>query len=176
MFEQSLLTVAGVDMSVCTEEKMAAIALEIAMDINELPIILKNNGVSPEQFIAIERSPFFIRILDSYTQAWKAAANTPERLKIKGAILLEQVYPTLFKRMTDKTEPLNHVVQTAQFIAKTSGLGEPRDSGGGQGERFSITINLGGDTKLTFDKAHLALPALDACGVPSPVPSDPEGS
>lgn len=149
----------GIDISKITHEHMAALAREIAMDINELPIILRNNAISVEQFEIIKVSSFFRKLLESYTQAWTASGNTPERLKLEGAAMLEAFYPTLFKRMTSPTEPLNHVVQAAQFIAKTSGLGEAKDNGT-IGDRFSITINLGADTQIVFDKDKAVMPAI----------------
>lgn len=166
----------GIDISKINHETMAALAREIAMDINELPIILKNNGVSAEQYEIIKVSPFFMKLLESYTQAWTASGNTPERLKLEGAAMLEQFYPTLFQRMMDKTQPLNHVVQAAQFVAKTSGLGEAKDTGPA-GDRFSITINLGEDQKLVFDKSKNELPAiLDDVSYRTVTESTPNGS
>lgn len=132
---------------------MARLARSIAQDIIELDKILEVNGVSHEDWKVIERHPMFQKYLQEAILDWNAAENAPERVKIKAAAAIEEWLPEGFSQMHNQDAPLLHRNDLAKLMAKLGGMDR---SGvgieGGGGERFHVTINLGGDAKLTYDK------------------------
>lgn len=143
-----------------THAMLVTLAREIAMDINELEIVLGHHKLTKDQFERIKRIPAFALLLDSETTAWHSAKNTTERVKIQAAAAFEELLPVLHGRLTTKTENLNHVVAGAQLIADVAGVGKNREQlGGAATDRWAITINLGADQTLKFEKN--ALPAVE---------------
>jgi len=142
---------------------LAALAREVAMDINDLPVILGHYGLSEAQYAEIRGNATFRRLLDGAVQAWASAANTPERIRIQAAAAFEVVMPRVAKRLMDDKEKLDDVVKGARMFADVAGLGP--NVPGTAGERVTINIDLGAD-KLTL--THAVKP------VGPPEPSDRE--
>ena len=132
---------------------MVRLARAIAQDIIDLDQILKVNNVSKEAWAVIEKHPRFQKYLQEAVLDWNAAENTPERVKIKAAAAIEEWLPEGFSQMHNQDAPLLHRNDLAKLMAKLGGMDR---SGvgieGGGGERFHVTINLGADAKLTYDK------------------------
>lgn len=128
------------------------LAREIAIDHFELETILKHYQIPNERWEIIKHNPRFQSLLESEITAWQSAVNTQERSKLKAAALLEEWFPTANMELHDRTAPLSGRVELAKLLAKIAGLGESRVGEVSAGEKFSITINLGADAKLKFDK------------------------
>lgn len=138
--------------SVQAEITLVKLAREIAMDIQPIETILHNYSISPGAWESLQRSSNFIRLLSSQVEEWNGALNTHERVKLKAASMLEEFLPELNNRMHDKEESLPAKIEGAKLVTKIAGIGE-RAEGLSAGERFTVTINLGEDTKLiTIDK------------------------
>jgi hypothetical protein len=129
------------------------LAREIAADLHKLDAILKNSSISQEEFEEISKDPRFVTLLKSEIEAWNSAGNTHERTKLKAGMLMEEWLLEANARLHDAKEPLNSKTEVAKLLARLAGMGsEKADLLGGGGERFSITINLGADSKLQFQK------------------------
>jgi len=132
---------------------MVRIARAVAQDIVTLDEILKTNQVSPEAWKVIEQHPRFQKYLQEAILDWNAAENAPERVKIKAAAAIEEWLPEGFAQMHNQEAPLLHRNDLAKLMAKLGGMDNGRVGvEGSVGERFHVTINLGGDAKLTYDK------------------------
>jgi hypothetical protein len=132
---------------------MVRLARAIAQDILELEKILENNQVDHEVWEVIEKHPRFQKYLQEAILEWNAAENAPERVKIKAAAAVEEWLPEAFAQMHNQEAPLLHRNDLAKLMTKLGGMDR---SGvgveGAAGERFHVTINLGADAKLTYDK------------------------
>jgi len=132
---------------------LSKLARDIAWDIYPLETVLGNYNVTQEEWQAIKEMPRFQRYLENEIATWANADNTAERVKIKSQALIEDYLPEIYERMIDPTENLPAKVEAAKFIGKLAGLGNERSAGDvSTGEKVSITINLGEDRKLTFEK------------------------
>ena len=141
-------------LQVSDEVILVKLAREIAVDFYELPEVLARNGVNDEQWQRIKNHPRFIGLLTTASAEWNSSLNTSERTKLKAAALIEEFLPEANQRLHDQNEALPGKVSLLQQLSKIAGVDarEPAGAGGAPGERFSITINLGADAKLTFDK------------------------
>lgn len=130
---------------------LVKLAREIAMDIKEVDVVLGHYHLTTEQFNWLkEHHAFFKQALQVSTIEWNSALTTPERIKLESAAILEDALPRLGARMSNQAEGLPGVVEAAKLFAKIAGLGEKEAGDRAPGERFTISINLGGDDKLVY--------------------------
>ncbi|MGZ5165212.1 MAG: hypothetical protein ACXWCQ_32295 [Burkholderiales bacterium] len=134
-----------------TEDVILALAREIAMNVNNLETILEAHRIPHETWRILSEDPKFNRLLQSQVIAWESATNSQERLKVKSAALIEAWLEKAnsYLHNGELTAPK---VELAKFVARLAGVGLDRAGIDGGGERFAITINLGADSKLKFEK------------------------
>ena len=132
---------------------LVQLAREIAMNIQSIETILETHQIDTDTWDKIKITPRFTTLLETETAAWNSAINTHERVKLKSAALVEDWLPEAYARMNDTTENLNAKTELAKLVARLAGMGLNNASiADGSGERFSVTINLGNDAKLKFEK------------------------
>jgi hypothetical protein len=147
--------------AVNSDRTLLGLAREIAIDLNPLETILKNYQVTLEQWSLIQTNPHFLRLLNSEIEAWNAAANTHDRVRLKSAAMFEEWLPEAFKLLHDTTQGMPARTELAKLVARVAGIGE-RASDGPTGEKFTFTLNIGGATQLRFEKdAPLTIDAVD---------------
>lgn len=133
-------------------DKLLELARELAMNINDASTIIANHGLDqPTYNAAVAENPFFKRAFEAFRLEWESATNTNKRLGIKAATALELALPVLTARISSKEESLDAAIKGAQLLAKMSGFDDKAKTDGGA-DKFTITINLGADEKLQFEK------------------------
>jgi len=130
---------------------MTHLAREIAINQREVEDILSEFKISMATYEKLKENERFAKLVDAMRVEWNSAVNTPERVRVEAAYLIEEIMPKIYGRMTDTNEPLHHVVAAGQWLSKVAGLEKPT-SQDDKSDRFQITINLGND-KLEFDKS-----------------------
>lgn len=130
---------------------MLKLAREIAMDIHPIEDILKAHQVSDDEWQEISKSQNFQNYLHQFVQEWQSAANTAERVKLKSMAMVEESLPEFYARMHDRDESLNAKTEVLKTISRFAGMGGNVDTGV-VGEKFSVTINLGADQQLRFER------------------------
>jgi hypothetical protein len=129
---------------------LSKLAREIAMDIKERAVILKEFKLTQAQYDFLEENnDFYKQALANSCREWHAPLTTQERIKVEAAAILEDSLLILGARMQNKGEGLPGVVEAAKLFAKVAGVGEREGSVSAPGERFTINIDLGGDKNLT---------------------------
>jgi hypothetical protein len=131
---------------------LVVLAREIAMDLNSIETILETLQIDEPQWEEIKANPRFQTLLESEVIAWQSASNTAERVKLKAASMIEEWLPELYTRMNDGKEALTAKIEAGKLAARLAELGLTKANVEGVGEKFSITINLGADNQLTFNK------------------------
>lgn len=131
---------------------LVKLAREIAMDIAPLDTILKQYAITMDAWAILQSNTRFQKYLLSEVEAWNTALNTHERVKLKAAAMLEEWLPELNNRLHDGDEALPAKIEGGKMLTRIAGMGENSVGGSGGGERFTVTINLGADSQLTFDK------------------------
>ncbi len=154
---------------------LAKLAREIAMDIKERHVVLKEFNLTQVQYDFLEQNNVFFReALSAACIEWHAPMSTAERIKVEAGAILEDSLPGLGARMQSKGEGLPGVIEAAKLFAKVAGVGERETSAGASGERFTINIDLGGDQKITVSTAE-AQPASAQPHQLRPLSSGTEG-
>lgn len=132
------------------EKRLVTLAREIAMDLHPLDHILNTHGFSQEEFEKLKQSTYFGRLLSAEIGAWNGAINTAERVKLKSAAMVEDLLLTIHARLIDPKEDLMKVVKGVELSAKLAGLGQAEVKNNDNGDRITITIDLGADSKLSY--------------------------
>lgn len=137
------------------ELKLIILAREIAIGLKPIDQILKDQGISLVQFEQLGKNKRFVEILSAELSSWNGAINTTERVKVKAAAMLEEWMPELYARMNDRSESLMHKIEGGKLIKDLAGLGlrNELNGNGKASDRVSITINLGNDVKLEYQKS-----------------------
>lgn len=134
--------------------ELTKLAREIAMDIKERHVILREYGLTQTHYDFLDtHNEFFRAALAAACAEWHSPMSTPERLRVEAAAILEDSLPGLGARMQTKAEGLPGVIEAAKLFAKIAGVGERAVSDQIAGERFTINIDLGGDQKISVSTA-----------------------
>ena len=134
------------------EVRLLKLAREIAMDIAPLPQILGSNGFTEAEWEQVQKNSRFRKYLTSASEEWNSALNTHERVRVKAAAMIEEWLPELYSRMHDKAESLNHKIEAGKLARVLAGFTSKNIGVENAGERVSISINLGADAQLKFEK------------------------
>lgn len=135
------------------EIKLVKLARQIAMGIKDLPDVLFEHNLTLREWDEIRVLPAFGRVLEGEVKAWEGAVNTPDRVRIKAASMLEEYLPEMYARLNDRTEPLMAKMKAVELISKIAGFGQtdlPQQ--GSPGDKVQVIINLGSDTQQIFNK------------------------
>jgi hypothetical protein len=128
------------------EGKLLRLAAEIAMEINPIGDILRGQGVTDEEWGRIQTHPRFQMLLLDAVREWNKATNTPERVKVKSATMLEQALPDMYGRIVDNKESLAAKTELLKLIAKLAGIGDSKGEVVSP-EKFVLNINIGDSTR-----------------------------
>ncbi len=134
-----------------TEEIVAKIAREIAIDLFRVDQILASVGVTDKEWKVIREMPEFDRLVHSYREEWLSAKNTEERVRVKTAVIIEQALPELDRRLHLPGEPLSAKVELLKTLGKLAGQGFSQAPNAGEGKaQVTISISIGKPTPITL--------------------------
>lgn len=135
-----------------TIHRVAALVRDLAINMYDLPVILKKHGLTEAQHKLLAANEFYQRALEAATIEWNSPQGVKKRLALESAIGIEDALPTLVARLGKTSEPLAAVVPLLKVLAEISGaVGNSNRQDSQVGEKFKIVINLGGDTQ-NFEK------------------------
>lgn len=148
--------------------KLAKLAREVAWNMRELPDILKQFNLSPEEYARIVEIPFYKKALETLTIEWESAGSTEDRIKLQALMGTEDALPLVIARIQNPDETLNSAIEGIKMLTSIAGVNKEK-AGGNAAEKFVININLGEDHKLTFEKD------ITPKGPAGAIPADVEG-
>lgn len=132
------------------EQRLRLLAVGLAQQIREPQEILDELGFSEDDWRELEQSRVFKQILTQALAEWNNTARTPQRVKLKAAINIEQSLPQFYEDMTDKTQPLVARVRALEVVAKLAGIPEPElERPSGPQNQFKLEIHLGGGQTIS---------------------------
>jgi hypothetical protein len=134
-----------------TAKDLVKLARELVMNIRDPKDILANFGLTQPQLDYLFTHPFFKNAYDTLLVEWNSAMNSAKRVEVVSAAYLEEGLPYLAAKLTKADESLHAQVAVGEFLAKNAKL---RDAAApsGAGEKFTISINLGADSHIRYEK------------------------
>lgn len=141
--------------------------------------ILIRNNLTEGQFATLQTQPVFRAALIGLVAEYNKIASTQKRIQLRTQLGYEAALPTLIDRISDPKEPLAAVAQMTKVIADVGALSKP-EATPSAGEKITITLDFGADTRLTFEKTAGVLETLPDVGEGAidvtPVQSLPKGA
>lgn len=155
--------------------QMVALARDIGMNIYPIGTILSNHGLKNAQYEFLQNhNEFFRNSVIQQANEWQGLKSTQDRLRAEAAAALEEKMPGLANRMGNAGEKLADAVEAAKLFAKIAGVDGDAQGARRGGEGFTITIDLGADTRVTVGTNGTAPANADAHLQP-PLRTDGEG-
>lgn len=139
-----------------SDDLLVRVAREFAIDHYTPEQIRERYGFPRNEWDILVNSPRFIQVLCTERAAWQSALNTPSRIKLKSAAVVEEFLPEAYRRLHDPKELLSAKVSLLAQIAKFAAIemGEKANSGDNSpNDKISININIGSDA-ITFDSTR----------------------
>jgi hypothetical protein len=135
------------------EKLLLSLAREIAMDILPLEMILTNHKIDQTTWETIHKQGRFQALLTEQIRFWNSGANTQERVKMKFLSTLEESIPEMYAMLVDPKFQDSSRVEIFKALQKGAGIGNGSGAEGAlNGEKISITINMGADNQLKVIK------------------------
>lgn len=130
------------------DTKWLMVAHEVAMNMRDIRDILKDQGISSRMWDRMQEDKQFQGLLSSKIIEWNSAGNTPQRIKMKAAAMLELNLDQFHMALADEDISAPQKLAVAQFIARLGGVGQEErrnEIPGGTGTgHFQVKIFLGG--------------------------------
>ncbi len=142
------------------EEKLRRLARFIAMDVYDLPDILKNEGIDPALMSDIVDLPMFQGLLKQAQEDWSSTENTADRIGLKSKVLVEEFLEEAHARLHDPKESLLHKVALLKEVAKMGGIGmseAPQTA-----DKVQVIINLPSQSTPVIVDIPNPAPAIEA--------------
>lgn len=124
------------------EEFSPALATELAIQIRPVPEILERYSLDAAELAALMKNPAFQALFAEAKARWTSDLSAPDRVRLKAAIISEDVLPVVHKMILQHETPAGARVDAFKTINRLAQLDTPEKGGGGDG-RFVININLG---------------------------------
>jgi hypothetical protein len=128
--------------------RMRAVARELAIDIMEPATIVEKFEMTVEEWDYIIQHPLFKEMILEEKERWHSSMNTKERIEYKANQILEDSLLVIQQYIHSPSFSDTAKVQLLQVLQKQTGVGNKDDRAVALGERFQITINMGGDVKV----------------------------
>lgn len=130
---------------------LARLGRDIAMNILEFPKVLQKYNLSQAQYDWLSTyNEFFKNVLSHLIKEWQGIDSTEKRVRAQSLAAFEELLPVLAGRMARPTEKLIEAIEGAKLLASVGGVDSKQQGPRSGGEGFSITIDLGADTRLTI--------------------------
>jgi hypothetical protein len=124
----------------------ASLALELAQGLSPPTEIFKRAGFSEADAVTLLRSPEFRVMVKAAKGEWDGLQNTPERIKLKAQMALEELMLPQFQMASNANTPATARIEAFKSFERLAATTK-EDSGPNTGPKFILNINLGEVTK-----------------------------
>lgn len=139
----------------------ARLIWELVANISPPSQILGRHGLTPVDLKNKMRDKMFVAAYREVQQAWGSDLNVQQRIKIKAGLLLEDSLEDIILIIKDPLQSVANKLEATKQLGQLSQTINPKQAVAGEGSKFTVKINIGGDTKAVTIDGH-ALPALEA--------------
>lgn len=127
------------------EARWRSVAREISMDIFELSVILKNHGVTDDEWERMTTSHGFQAMMREAIATWNSSLNVRERIEARTLSMIECSLQEMYRAICDPEFSHSSKVELFKALSKNVGIGIKDGPQASVGDRVSITINMGED-------------------------------
>ncbi|WP_374308125.1 hypothetical protein [Methylocella sp.] len=140
------------------ERRNIELANALAADLLTLDEVLKQFDMTRRELEQLLSTGNFRRLLSNARAEWRSAQNSGERARIKSAMAFETSIPELVRCIhRGSQEPLSGRVEAAKLLARAGGVGEKSQVPVAAGEKFSVVVNIMGETPQVISKPYVTI-------------------
>jgi hypothetical protein len=128
------------------------LAMELAIEISDLPEILKRYDLSKAELKAKLENPAFRRAVQDAKITWNSDLSVKERIRVKSMVLIEDSILEIYNIIHDKDITPTARIDAFKTLSRTATTDAPDKEGAAAGDRVHITFNIPGVEKpVTYD-------------------------
>lgn len=126
------------------------LAREVAIDHYPIAEILSRYNITTEEWDALNAWPRFTELVETERQQWNSALNTPARIKLKSATVIEEWMQEGHRLLHADKESFSSKVELLKLLGKFAGIDTPELRQGETAGRVTINIKIG-DTNIGWE-------------------------
>lgn len=132
------------------------LVFDLAARVDPLPVLADNYGLDEQYLTQVMELPHVKRLIFEKRKELDDAGFV---LAAKAKLCYEDLLGDVYKKAKSENATLSGVLEAAKFFRTASGL-DKQDASAQQAEKFSITINIGGEVQqpLTIDMVQNVMP------------------
>lgn len=127
----------------------ASLATEIAQQLSPPSEIFARAGLSKEDALKLLNQPEFQAMVKAAKSEWNAVGSTPERIKLKAQMALEELMLPQFRMAMDPKTPATARNDAFKSFERLAEAGKSGDGDAATGPKFVLNINLGEAMQLS---------------------------
>jgi hypothetical protein len=128
------------------------LAMELAIEISELPDILQRYDLTKEGLRAKLENPAFRNAVKEAKITWNSDLSVKERIRVKSMVLIEDSILEIYNIIHDKDVSPTARIDAFKTLSRTATTDAPDKDGAATGERVHITFNIpGAERPVTYD-------------------------
>ncbi len=139
------MTLVGFD-----QPKMAALAAELGAKLLPTLEVLNRFSLTQADLSALLKDPQFRHMVADFRREWNSPMSAKDRIKLKALLMVEDNLLTLHTLFNNvQTNPVARLSAFKQMV-DLADAAPKQASGGGEGSKFSLTLNLGAHVSTPF--------------------------
>jgi len=126
------------------------LAVELAVQISELPDILRRHSMTRDDLRTKLRDPGFRNMVKEAKRVWQSDLSVKERIRLKSQVLVEDSLLDIYEMMRDRNNTPPARLDAFKQLTRVATVDSPDAKAANLGERVQININLG-DKAVTIE-------------------------
>lgn len=131
------------------------LAMELAIEISDLPDIMSRYGLTADDLRAKLRNPAFSNMVKEARITWRSDLSIKERIRVKSMSLVEDSLLELYKIFHNPDTAIPARLDAFKTLSRTATTDAPDKDGAAAGERVHISINIPGSEKPVTYEAEI---------------------
>lgn len=119
------------------------LAIEIAVKIRPIPELLNTYNLTRADLVRKLKDPMFRGMVKQAKTVWGSDLSIKERIRLKSQVLVEDSLLEIFKVIHNSENAIPAKLDAFKQLARVAEVDSAEKSKGGEGSRFTVSINLG---------------------------------
>lgn len=122
------------------------LAVEVAVQIRPIAEVLNAYSLSRTDLVRKLKDPMFRDMVKQAKSIWSSDLSIKERIRLKSQVLVEDSLLSIFSIVHNVDMAVPAKLDAFKQLARVAEVDSPERARGGEGSRFTVSINLGNTT------------------------------
>ena len=114
--------------------------LELSQEMYDVEYLLHSHRISRPMYEKVSKDKQFINALEECRDLWSSSMSTQDRIRLKGAVMTEDLLPLLAGMASDDEAPQSSRISAIQLAAKLGGAFDKEESN--DARKITISIQM----------------------------------